>query len=198
LRLQWVVAAMLSMSAGCVTVGQRAPDSISEIGGGEISLVYVQPPRLCSREVQAYSDFAFIRPSQETVVGNTTCDGFDGMGAAEVVWWRQEGSGRWEPSPDIERKLHFKQEFIKGSTAIPKQSSAMEALLAVAKANPGSPIRLTVYSEEKEHKRITELRTKAVRDWLARKGVDPKRVIGVAGSVGTPRAEAEIVVIIKG
>lgn len=183
---------MLALLAGCATT---APEFASS---GEIALVYIESARFCSRPVETHSDFAYIRPSTETVIGNSTCSGEDGMGDAPVVWWRQEGAGRWTPPPDIERTLRFALKYRKGATAVPKAADAMEALLAAAVANPRRDIRLTSYTEAGEKAQIAERRAEAVRSWLKGRGVDPRRVIVGSPGLGAPRVEAEIVVVIKG
>lgn len=162
-----------------------------------IALVYIESARLCNRKVTTYSDFAYIRPSYETVVGSVDCNGSDGMGEADVIWWRQDVADRWTPPPDIERKQKFSLSFRKGGS-VPQKSNAMDALLAVAKANPGKPIRLTVFSDKGEPKQAAERRIKAIRAWLSGKGVDQRRVVVAGEEQGSPRIEAEIVVVLKG
>lgn len=52
---------------------------------GSVDVVSIDAPRFCHRAVRAYSDFAFIRPSHETVVGNDCIDR-EPMKEAPVLW----------------------------------------------------------------------------------------------------------------
>jgi len=191
-RVSWGAAIALGIMpvlSGCTT---WQPQEI-----GDVVMIYIELPRLCDRTVQVYSDFAYIRPSRQTVIGNTTCDSEDGMGDADVVWTKTQSPDRWQPPPARHATLRFTQAFGRGVATIGSPGSALTELLAASRKNPNRAIRLTGLADRKEPAKLAERRASAVREWLIANGVRAERVTIGAPAKGGQRVDAEIVARIE-
>ncbi|MDK9702569.1 MAG: OmpA family protein [Sulfuritalea sp.] len=165
---------------------------------GVFELVWIEAPTFCQGEVRSYSDFAYIRPSNETVIGNRCAESEDSLGDGPVLWVAVPGYDGWQPPADREQRLRYEQRFKRGSALVPSSHEGLARLLEVAKAHPDRPIRIVGNTAKGEKDDIARRRALAVKNWLAKNGVPASRLtLGPSGHQGAS-AESEITIIVRG
>jgi outer membrane protein OmpA-like peptidoglycan-associated protein len=177
--------------SGCASTGTGTRDAPFE-------LVWIESPRFCQGETRSYSDFAYIRPSQETIIGNRCGDGEDTLGDGPVVWVTVPGWDGWQPPADREQRLTYEQRFKRGSAAMPNSHEGLARLLEVAKAHPDRPVRIVGSVATGEREDVGRRRAQAVKAWLIKSGVNPERMSIGPSDRGAPVAQSEITIIVRG
>lgn len=179
------MVAVIALLSGCAAISEH-PD---------FEIYYVEAPTLCVSRVATYSDFAYVRPGDETVIGNDCQSTRDGFGDGPVAW-----VVAGEPVPPALKSEIIKAEqgFRRGDSRVKNGAAALSSLVQRAQDNPSKTIRIVGYAAKGEATGLADRRAKALKQWLIKQGLDESRMaIGPSGN-GATKAEAEIIVNIKG
>lgn len=186
MRKTWAIVMMLPPLAAC-----------GVLPAGEFEVVYVDAPQFCRAKVQAYSDFAYLRPSEETIVGNDCGEDWDALGDGPAIWTVAADAPNGFTKASDQKRV-YTQPFRRGQADMLVKLGDMKKLLAAAKEHPQRTVKIIGYASLNEPKRLAEKRAAGLRDWLVKEGLDASRIAIAPVGSGASKAEAEIIVSVRG
>lgn len=159
---------------------------------GSVEVVAIDAPRFCHRAVRSYSDFATIREVHETVVGNDCIDR-EPMGDVPVLWVASSDlyatPAVAKDGPARNKNLTFEYDFKRGRAEVADTSDTLKSLLAMARADAKTSLRIVGHAAPKEPEELAARRAASLRRWLVKHGVAGERIQIAPNGTGGSRAD---------